>query len=299
MRMRDLFLTKKWRGFTLIELLVVIAIIAILIGLLLPAVQKVREAANRISSANNLKQQTLATVNMADNNQGLMPTYYGGYYPITAPHLVQPPWTATYGSVFLHLLPFIEQEPLYKMMAQNPWQPYAGWNMRWYAGIPTQVWNAPKVYTAAGDPSFLPVSTNAWQTSYAANFDGFGGYNYNQVYPASFADGTSNTILFAESYARLHWWLDGSNWFQGTNQTINWNWSVGYSWSQTPRNPPFQVKPMPTANAIYGYAQSFSTSGIMVGMGDGSARLVSSSCTPTTWMAACTPAGNDIMGPDW
>src|SRR5688500_4042128 len=95
--------TARRRGFTLIELLVVIAIIATLIGLLVPAVQKVREAASRIKCANNLKQLGLAAHHYHDVHQHLPPAI--GYYP---------PVAGALGSYFFHLLPYVEQDPLYK-----------------------------------------------------------------------------------------------------------------------------------------------------------------------------------------
>src|SRR3954453_3509256 len=102
---------RRRHGFTLIELLVVIAIIAILIGLLLPAVQKVREAAARSKSSNNIKQLALAMHNFNDAYQGKLPT------------LVDVGTNAPTGgglqSIFFNILPYIEQDNISRMFTKT------------------------------------------------------------------------------------------------------------------------------------------------------------------------------------
>jgi prepilin-type N-terminal cleavage/methylation domain-containing protein len=117
----------RWNGFTLIELLVVIAIIAILIGLLLPAVQKVREAAGRMSCSNNLKQLGIAAHNYHSVFGELPPGYHGPqpniHYP-NAGHLDSgnPKWVG----VLVYLLPYYEQDTIYRQLRTMTDSSYTG-----------------------------------------------------------------------------------------------------------------------------------------------------------------------------
>jgi prepilin-type N-terminal cleavage/methylation domain-containing protein len=333
---------RRWCGFTLIELLVVIAIIAILIGLLVPAVQKVREAASRIQSGNNLKNLVLASHDCNDT-AGKLPPILGAF-----PNGNDPNWGAPYnpshfGTILYWLLPYVEQDPLYHSPEINGGGGHNG-NSWWIS-------DTVKVYQAPGDPG-LPGGGQTWccgskgygrgATSYAANWHVFrGGWDEDwQVpgvnrLPAGIPDGVSATIFFAERYAVCGdpslptgsgyvehiWGEDGQNAGpRGEVWNINDNFVPGF-WAhlpgvgtgnggspsaqwQTVANYPWSYVALPQFRPTKKLCdplrvQGFYSSGIMVGMGDGSVKMVSSSVGQRTWGCAVDPGDNQPLGPDW
>jgi prepilin-type N-terminal cleavage/methylation domain-containing protein len=208
-------------AFTLIELLVVIAIIAILIGLLIPAVQKVREAAARAASQNNLKQLGLACHMFNDSNNALPPTF--GWRPAPG-NGAQYSVGGTYGTGFFHLLPYIEQDNLYQRSLTTQYYAYgnpttsnysysgSGYSYTYSYSYPSYVYvpggvraywdftvyNPVKVFMADYDPSLY--SQTYTYVSYLMNDEVFKRNGTIQTIP----DGSSNTLLMTEGYASCY-----------------------------------------------------------------------------------------------
>ena len=256
------------RGFSLFELLVIIAVIAILIGLLLPAVQKVRDAAARVQCQNNLKQIILAMHNMNDTYNGISPAF-GDFNGST-------------GTYFFHILPFIEQDNLYKLAMID--------------GQGTSVWNN-EVYSKTIPIYLCPLDSsggdrhlfNEWlaTSNYAANWLVLGVSGAR--IPVSFPDGLSNTIAFTERYQVC------SDTPCGWGYSGNTDWAPVFALSSVAK---FQVLPAP-GQCNPALPQSPHSGGINAGMADGSVVFVNQAVSQQTWYYATCPNDGMPLGNDW
>jgi prepilin-type N-terminal cleavage/methylation domain-containing protein len=286
---------KRFHGFTLIELLVVIAIIAILVGLLLPAVQKVREAAARTSTINNLKQIGLAMHNFHDTNNKMA---LGGSNTV-----YWQDWCWAF-----QILPYIEQQNMYTAVQAAVGTGFNPPGTTNYPNLQTAAWPAPNPvvktylcparnhtpYTSANNgnsPAGYKIGNSGYQTphtDYACNFNTIqnsstftgGDPNANTTFKLTLPvitsnNGTTNTIMVGEKS------VDPS-FIQNNTSSSNWDegiFSGGYG--GTGRGSNILIRDFQNNNGNNNSWGSPFTGGVPFVMADGSVRLISYSVNTT------------------
>jgi len=309
-------------GFTLIELLVVIAIIAILMALLVPAVQKVREAASRTQTNNNLRQCALAIHNYESTYRKLPhAAFTGGQYNGTQ-----------FRSMWFHLLPYVEADNVYKNNVHNavigaylaPSDPFISTtdgklnfaaNIRLFAYgtlTPTKANNA---VSSTGAPS------GSGLVSDISNMGGSTGAT-TSLSLARIADGTSNCFMLTTRYgdcgsgpASTYYSCSPSGSVLASGGTpaavgaptgTTKGGFFGAGQHNTSADPSattatFQVAPKQTQCATNDgfFGQSYSSGGISIALADATVKSVDPSMTPTTFCRALCPGDGFAFNNDW
>ena len=312
--MASVRMSARSHAFTLIELLVVIAIIADP-HRPAPAGRAEGPRSRRTHPVRQQPQTALAVrprLRRADNDA--MPAFYNQTL------------NGNQEQVFVALLPYLEHSDEYNTFF-NPGTTQV--NLQRF-GVQKGHRVILKNFSCPSDPTFgNGLGEGDWASgSYVANYQVFGAPAVgNNAWPNAvgnpdlksfFSDGTSNTILFAEQYAQRphnHWTLSALGGWDDAYAPVfaygpatGGNYSSGMSWGNGASGPASKFLTESSQAFVNNTSgdpteidrpTALHTAGLMVAMADGSVRLLNNGISPETWWAACTPAGGEVLGPDW